>query len=815
MFAEYDTVVVRAEFTSGMSGSRVLDVRPIHSGGPDLPVVVKVDVVDAIAHEWQAYRGCIQNKLSGVAAIQGEPVYPPGNPMGGLRYQLAGDGVFEVISLADYLREKPLDEIETALPRLFTVMNTLWEQKDVKPDLYLQTTYDSFLPVNLVIEVTETATNSNPKWLAPASARQTEWKVGDTVQLSGFGPVEINKEKNRLLLNNPDPERSFRFYLTGVPDVGQFFIGEPIQQPLTGVIQETRHTLLSERARLLLPSDADLTAGSFPLDDGSRLSNPLVAYQKVLTKSFDANVACIHGDLHLQNIMVEPDGGLSYLIDFGKSRRDHVIRDLIHMEINLMTTLLPESLNQADLSPVFLLDFYTRLHCVVQGFGISVPADFERPFAILRQIRLAARPYLFKPEKWQEYYFGLGLSLLSALKFKNLTRTACQAAFWGAAIAFQFDEAGPDCTDRPPGMTLATVASLEFSEVESSDTMMTNNLPTKTYHQLIGRSKEMEDILNALRSPDRRPMVAIVGLGGMGKTALAREIMGRCQQDEFFVHTVWTSAKTEHFIGGRAVQGEEVTYDLDSVLGDIGRQCQRLDIATMSLEQKKLAVNHLLATKRTLIMLDNLETVPDSEQLVQSLFDILGDSKLLITSRHQVQHDRTYTVNLGGFPEEDGIAFLNSEGRERNISAVAEAPFKTLLEIHEKTGGAPLAMKLVVGQLSQQPMEAVLISLQEASAKGQDYNFYRFVYWYSWYLLDDTARMALVDMSVFPPMTGGAAQDVEEVSQLAAGDFWTAIGRLVTMSLVDKLGLTGQERYALHALTHYFILADITEEWAE
>lgn len=341
------------------------------------------------------------------------------------------------------------------------------------------------------------------------------------------------------------------------------------------------------------------------------------------------------------------------------------------------------------------------------------------------------------------------------------------------------------------------------------------SLPPKAYHHLIGRSQEQDIILNALRTPDKRPFLVIVGLGGMGKTALAREVAERCRQEQLFDHLVWISAKTEHFVGERIIRQDEAIYDFDALLSDVARQCDRVDIATMPLEQKKTAVAHLLSQQRILIVLDNLETMPNYDDLVQQIGAILGRGKLLITSRHRISHDRAFTVELKGFPEEDGIAFLRAEGRERNVTAVVTASVNILLQIQQDTGGAPLALKLVVGQVSRQPMEVVLKALKEASAQGQDYEFYRFIYWHSWNLLDEPGQMALVDMSVFPPVTGGARADVEAVSQLEASRFWPAIDQLATMSLVDKTGALGQERYALHPLTHYFILADITEEWAD
>lgn len=340
-------------------------------------------------------------------------------------------------------------------------------------------------------------------------------------------------------------------------------------------------------------------------------------------------------------------------------------------------------------------------------------------------------------------------------------------------------------------------------------------LPPKAYHRLVGRFNELDQIMNALRDPIRKPIIAVIGMGGIGKTALAREAAERCWEEKLFDHIVWTSSKAEHFVGEGIIKTGISAYSFDELLSDIGRQCNRVDIPQMPADQKQAAVKYLLANKRMLIVMDNLETVPESDKLVHDVFQILGQSKLFITSRHRVKHERAFTINLGGFPEDEGVTFLCEEGKERGVKVVTQANRENLVGIHQVTGGAPLAMKLVVGQISRQPMEAVLDTLRQASFTGQDYEFYRFVYQHSWEMLDMNSRMALVDMSVFPPITGGAVDDVQAVSQVGESTFWPAMDQLVIMSLVDKIGAAGKERFALHPLTQYFIKSDITKEWAD
>jgi hypothetical protein len=304
-------------------------------------------------------------------------------------------------------------------------------------------------------------------------------------------------------------------------------------------------------------------------------------------------------------------------------------------------------------------------------------------------------------------------------------------------------------------------------------------------------------------------------LGGIGKTALAYGALTRAVDEKIFDHVVWTSAKREHFVGERVKKSYAPLYSFDMLLNEIGRQCDRPDIPGMQPGRRLTEIEHLLRDHRVLIVLDNLETAPDRKALVEQTFQILNQDKLLITSRYRVTHERAFTLNLKGFPVEESVMFLREGSSERGIQAMAQAAYPKLVEIHEVTGGAPLAMRLVVGHASRKPLDVVLSELKGVEFEGQTYPLYRFLYLHSWKILDMPARRVLVEMSVFPPLTGGAVADVEAVSQVPEQDFWPAMEQLVILSLVDKIGVPGKERFALHTLTQHFVKSDITKEWSK
>ncbi|HUM72245.1 MAG TPA: hypothetical protein PLK31_25765, partial [Chloroflexota bacterium] len=155
MFSDYREVIVKSAFQSGLSGSCVFPVRPIRANGAELPAVVKVDRAARIEKEWRAYQEYIERRLPQVAEIRGHPVYLPDRSYGGVWYPLVGAGAFDVESFGHYCRRASIGDIQYVLEtRLCRSLETLWKQtQTTKPDMHLQTQYDSFLPVNLLIEL--------------------------------------------------------------------------------------------------------------------------------------------------------------------------------------------------------------------------------------------------------------------------------------------------------------------------------------------------------------------------------------------------------------------------------------------------------------------------------------------------------------------------------------------------------------------------------------------------------------------------------------------------------------------------------------
>ncbi len=437
MFSEYEDLIVKTEFTEGYSDSRVFLVRPRRPISSELPAIVKIGPRMSVQHEWEAFQHCIQHRLPTAAGIQHPPIFE--KSMGGLRYQQIGEGTFDVESLARFCFQASVPDIEYVLrQRLFNSLSKIWKDKHLQPDMLIRAAYDSILPVNLVVEVSNTGTDVDPNELNATNPNIFSGNVDDFVRITDFQVTEIFPSQQKLLLDSPD--LSYRLYATRVPNIGQYQIGDIISTPLTGQIKQTRAAFLAGEAKKIISSDINLQADQLQFFDGTLLPNPLIALADVLPLSFDVYTACIHGDLHLHNVLIEPVNRNAYLIDFGKAHEDHVLRDFIHLEMSVLTGLLPAIMTERNMPLVTIRTFYENLHkATINAEPYFVPSELAKPFAILQVLRQEAQEYLYRPNQWQEYYAGLFIYLLSALKFDNLNATPNaplpkQLAFWGAAV---------------------------------------------------------------------------------------------------------------------------------------------------------------------------------------------------------------------------------------------------------------------------------------------------------------------------------------------------------------------------------------------
>ena len=343
-----------------------------------------------------------------------------------------------------------------------------------------------------------------------------------------------------------------------------------------------------------------------------------------------------------------------------------------------------------------------------------------------------------------------------------------------------------------------------------------NTLPNKSFRKLIGREALQKRATAVLADLEGGWLLGIDGMGGIGKTALALDLIENCQRQNRFQHIIWLSA---------AISGEDTfeqsnnEFTFDFLLNNIGLHLGLQDLAALPTDEKIKRLQTKMGQQPTFIVLDNLETaVTPQDELIAKIRPLLNPSKALLTSRKRFRGE-LHAIHLDGLDMEQSAAFIKQDALEKGIPHLENVDPEDLEAIVKTTGGSPLALKLVVSQLAYLPLDVVLQNLQTATSFQHDNNqgeyvqFYKHVFLNSWNLLDDAGKQLLVAMTHFGTDSGTPFAAIQHASDLPQNILINSIDHLWRLSLLEiREGQSlRQIRYYLHPLTQHFVLSDIVK----
>ena len=325
------------------------------------------------------------------------------------------------------------------------------------------------------------------------------------------------------------------------------------------------------------------------------------------------------------------------------------------------------------------------------------------------------------------------------------------------------------------------------------------NLPAPTYSQFVMRARAFADVVDGLNQ--RTAVVLIVGLGGNGKTSLAREVAAACLRDggsaPRFDAVVWVSDKDR-----------PGTTNLSTVLDEVARTLDYPGLTQLPYETKRHEVEQLLRSQRALLIVDNFETITD-DGLLAWLLRLPEPSKAIVTSReYQRAWRSSWPVELRGMTEPEVWALLTERARALKIAPLLGE--QHLLEpLLVATGGNPKALTMTMGlvKYERRPLPQIVDDLYAARGELFDDLFAR-----AWALLDEAARRVLRAMPLFPDR---AAPDLlASAADVPGFAFDRAVERLIDLALLDvqQRDLFSPPRYTLHPLVRAFAVAKLGAE---
>jgi hypothetical protein len=352
--------------------------------------------------------------------------------------------------------------------------------------------------------------------------------------------------------------------------------------------------------------------------------------------------------------------------------------------------------------------------------------------------------------------------------------------------------------------------NLETRARENHTTALYNRLELPGYDSLFGVDDHLAQLTDWLTGDGPARIIAIEGIGGLGKTSLAdalvRQLIGR----EQFEEVGWVSARPQIFnLSGQieAVNrppalrtGALVERLLTQLLPD------ETNISGMSPEESRRLLTQRLQTAPHLVVIDNLETVQDITELLPLLRDLSKvDSRLLLTSRQRVPPEPgVFHFSLPPLSEADTLRLVRYEIENQNLVTLQQATDDDLRLIYQAVGGNPLAVRLVLGQAHAFTLPDILADLAEAGSRSAD-ELYTFIYRRAWDKLNEPTRQIFLAMPLLPPDGEG----IGDLTDLESGTVRTALKTLIDLNLVNSQGDHQRRRYSIHNLTRTFLLQQV------
>jgi len=331
------------------------------------------------------------------------------------------------------------------------------------------------------------------------------------------------------------------------------------------------------------------------------------------------------------------------------------------------------------------------------------------------------------------------------------------------------------------------------------------DLQPATYSQLFGTTQQQEELTKRLLNGDGDWVIGVVGIGGLGKTAVTDSAVRHALRQFHFSRALWVRMEPDAANG--RFQSPERAYD--NLLTQLSKKLWSQDETSLPRQEQLRRIRHQFAQHPYLIIVDNLEDPDDTAYIAEQMGDMTTPSKLLITSRARPQTAvGFYLLTIDELKEADAAALMRHHAHEKGIQFVATATEGDLHTIYQTIGGNPYAIKLVVDLLDLWPLADLIRELVRGS-NGSPQELYNHIYRQTWRSLSDNAKLLLQAMPLVADM-GGSSTQLQAITNLQE-EFWTAVSELRHRSLIEVRGTLQERRYGIHRLTQTFLATEIND----
>lgn len=338
---------------------------------------------------------------------------------------------------------------------------------------------------------------------------------------------------------------------------------------------------------------------------------------------------------------------------------------------------------------------------------------------------------------------------------------------------------------------------------ESWFNRLESRLPAKQYSRLVGIEKLEQRITEKILDPEGPGVIALVGIGGIGKSSLSDYVTRQLIRSGLFSNVGWVTFRPDEddfLLDNNQVKAQLVSLMTQALLPNSG-------LLTTDRQLERLADQ--LKSEAYLVVIDNLETQSEADEVVQHLNSLVNPSRFIVTTRAKPERGLCQDVDLTELNRDDSLNLMQHYLETTGQTKVGEVDTVTLDKIYQIVGGNPLALKITAGLMQWMPLERIFIDLEKG--RGDAGKIYHTIFMNTWDTLSKESRLLLQAMSIMGATSGASAAQMQQSSGLPDSVFWRAVDELITRSMLEVRGSAANRRYAIHRLTESFIETEITD----
>lgn len=360
---------------------------------------------------------------------------------------------------------------------------------------------------------------------------------------------------------------------------------------------------------------------------------------------------------------------------------------------------------------------------------------------------------------------------------------------------------------------IARARELNLLETEPDDQLPVrhkSNIPVQTT-PFIGREKDIREVKRLLLDEQGCRLLTLLGPGGIGKSRLALAVA---------TDMLDTMPDGVYFISLAPIS------EVDDIVPAIA---QSLNFKFYGKKEPAEQLLEYLQAKKLLLILDNIEHLPDGATLLPDILKRGPDVLLLTTSRERLKLQEEWIYSLAGlsYPSNEDVSDKNVTGssveayqalqlfsqraRQAHSDSSASDEIADIIQICQLVEGMPLGLELAAGWVRTLTCHEIALEIERSLdfLSSTQHNIperhrsLRSVIAQTWQRLTVDEQSVMCQLSVF---RGGCTR---EAAQAVTGATLVLLSSLIDKALLRR---TDTGRYEIHELIRQFAAEQLEQD---